>query len=229
MYCLFQEAKKFINMTESRGILARNKAYGIVDFESIDTSTVKYKLPDYSYIRFEPVPNGMVEQSFKFGTVARPIGYDIHSLIKPFDISTLVLLFTSAISLFIYFQVSLRLLGKRSIVGTHILSVLLEQSQDIVTNCKKLNKDASFLIISWLLLTFLVANAYKGVLFTILTTPFFQGVPQTTQEVLQSNYSVWTTDRRLYYCITCETELIITTGFYETYTKYQKLNHKTAL
>ena len=133
-------------------------------------------------------------RSYRFGTVARPIGYHINSLTKPFDISTWILLFGSFLSLSIYFRVSFELLGKRLLLETQILSILLEQSQNIVTRCKSLHKEASILLVFWLLLTFLVGNAYKGVLFIFFTTSSFQVVPQTLQEFHNLNYSIWTTN-----------------------------------
>lgn len=49
------------------------------------------------------------------------------------------------------------------------------------------------LLISWMLLAFLVGNAYKGVLFSFLTTLSVPVVPKTLQEVVQSDYLVLTT------------------------------------
>jgi len=226
--CLFQEAKQRLNITQFTVHIGG--AYSIVNFAVIERSAVKSKFHNNTNLKFEFLSYGMVVKSFKFGTVARPIGYDIYSLIEPFDISTWILLFASTLSLCFYFRVAFELLGKRSFLGTHVLSVLLEQSQDIVTNCKRLNKEASFLIILWLLLTFLVANAYKGVLFTILTTPSFQIVPQTVQEILQSNYSVWTFNAELHrFSKRFDMDRIITIKDDQKYEKYQKLNTKIEL
>jgi len=212
IYCLFQEAQHRLNFTEYRNYIhATNRPYDIVDFQSIDEKTFENTLAKNTKLRYELVPYGMVVKSIMFGTVARPINYNIHSLIKSFDISTWTLLFASFLSLCIYFR---ELLGKQSFLGTHVLSVLLEQSQNIVTNQKKLDRKASCLIILCLLLTFLIANAYKGVLFTILTTPSFHLIPKTTQAVLQSNYTVRTTN------VGIHMERIVTTIKGER--KYQK-------
>jgi len=86
------------------------------------------------------------------------------------------------------------------------------------------------LIVSWLLLTFVVANTYKGVLFTILTTPSFPKVPQTLHEVLQSNYSVWTTNRDLHrFFKRFDIERKLTTTDDERLNKYRKLNEMLEL
>jgi len=62
-----------------------------------------------------------------------------------------------------------------------------------VTNYKLLTKQTCLLLISWFLLTFLVGNAYKGVLFTLLTKPSVPVVLNTLQQVIDSNISVVST------------------------------------
>jgi len=226
--CLLHLVKQIVNITEF--LYNRNGDYGIVDFEIIDASSSTSKVTKNTNLRFEYLPYGIVVKAFRFGTVARTIGYDIHSLIKPFDISTWILLFASILSLCIYFRVTIDMFGHRSLIGTHVLSILLEQSQEIVTNRKKLNQKASGLIILWLLLTFLVANAYKGVLFTILTTQSFQVVPRTIQEVIESNCSVWTTNPDLHrFSKRFYISRNITTRDNEELKQYQKLNQKIEL
>jgi len=75
----------------------------------------------------------------------------------------------------------------------HILSIVLEQIQSVVTNCNSFRKQTYGLLISWLLLVILVGNAYNGVLFSLLTTLFVPVVPNTLQEIVQSDYLLVTT------------------------------------
>ena len=82
-----------------------------------------------------------------------------------------------------------------------MLSILLEQSQDIAAEFKRLGKQASVLLVCWLFLTFLVGNAYKGVLFTLLTSPSVPFVPRTLQQMIQSNYSVVTTQGEMLFTL----------------------------
>ena len=77
----------------------------------------------------------------------------------------------------------------------HVFSILMEQSQDIVTDCGGLQRNTCGLLIMWLLLVFLVGNAYKGVLFTLLTTVSFPAVPKTLEQVVRSDFSVVSTHK----------------------------------
>lgn len=71
----------------------------------------------------------------------------------------------------------------------HVISILLEQSQNIVivTDCQRFRKQTYLVLTAWLLLSFLVSNAYKGVLFSLLTTPSLPQVPETLTEVVSSD------------------------------------------
>ena len=143
--CLFRVAKSILNITGLHR--DSDKAYSKANLLHMEGIHAKYIYSKHTNSKYQCLPYGIIVSSYKFGTVSRPLGYDINSLIKPFDISTWVLLFGSTLSLCIFFQISFNLLGKKSLVGMHVLSILMEQSQDIVTNCKRLNKDASFLMI----------------------------------------------------------------------------------
>ena len=197
--CLFRVAKRILNLTEEKS----RDAYGFASFTS-PNDFVKH-IVDYVFkntsSRFKLVPYGMVVELYQFGTTISPAFYRINSLVEPFDTPTWIFLFGSTGCLCLFFRIHFQRTGNRSLLETHVLSILLEQSQDITTEFKRLGKQASVLLIGWLLLTFLVGNAYKGVLFTLLTTPSVPVVPQTLKQVVQSNYSAVTTETTMLYTL----------------------------
>ena len=69
-----------------------------------------------------------------------------------------------------------------------MLSILMEQSQTIVTKSENLEKPTCILLVVLMLLVFILGNAYKGVIFTILTTLSFPVVPKTLGEVVDSDF-----------------------------------------
>jgi len=181
--CLFRVAKQILNMTEKEAL----DAYGKPSFLYLNHFAEKYKVQK-THSRFELVPYGSVVELYQFGTTVRPLFYRINSLIEPFEMTTWGLLVGSICCLCLYFRVLFKWTRKRFLLETHVLSILLEQSQNIATKFKRLEKQASVLLVCWLFLTFLVGNAYKGVLFTLLTKPSVPLVPQTLQQVILKFY-----------------------------------------
>ena len=178
----------------------------------------------------------------RFGILTCPLNYDISSLAKPFDLLTWSLVIGSTLSICLYFRIFFQLNRKeRSLLEIHVLSVLLEQSQDIDPNCKFFKKKTCLVLMSWMLLTFLVGNAYKGVLFTILTTPKNSAIPPTLQDAVFSNISVVSTHREdngflAHFFAESETQKLLKTlhsrpmGDFEnsTLNLYEKLKERTS-
>jgi len=198
-YCLFRLAKQILNITESAGQYHTDVTYGVANFSSVN-NIVKLFDSKNMHLRYQPVSYGMKVTFYQFGIVTRPLNYDLSSLAKPLDILTWSFLMGSILCLCLYFRIIFQLTNQRGfpLLEIHVVSVLLEQSQDIVTHCKFLRKQTCLLLISLMLLTFLVGNAYKGVLYTILTTPSIPSVPKTLQQVIDSNISVVSTRGVLY-------------------------------
>jgi len=151
---------------------------------------------------------------FRYGTLINPNAQNLSSLTQPFDLAIWILLLISLVSLCLYFRLVFKLKKKElgSILETHILSILLEQSQDCVTKCHKFSTSTYYLLISWLLATFLVGNAYKGVLFSFLTTPSLPQVPRNLQELAESQYLIATISGQAEFTATGEPEGVQSTA-----------------
>ena len=189
--CFFREIKQRLNTTDSRK--HRIPAYSEMSIYSLYKGNIDNPFKKHSFSRFVLLPYGMRKFYYGFGAVTRSYGYDINSLVKPFDFLTWSFLIASFLSLCLYFRICFRITNKRTLLETHVFSILMEQSQDIVTECGVLQRKTCGLLVCWMLLVFLVGNAYKGVLFTILTTLSFPAVPKTLQEVTESDSFVIST------------------------------------
>jgi len=188
--CFFRVVKQLLNTTDDSDL---EIFYGVGNFFLIENDNVDLVFPKHQYSRNEAIPYGMNIMTYQFGTLTSPDNHDISSLTKPFDIATWSFLICSIFCLCLYFRIVFQLTKKEFLLETHIISVLLEQSQSIVTKCSRFRKQTYGLLISWLLLVFLVGNAYKGVLFSLLTTLSVPVVPKTLQEKVQSDYLLVTT------------------------------------
>jgi len=93
--------------------------------------------------------DGMVVNSFRMGTLTSPFGQDIRSLTKLFDVATWSFLIVSIFCLCLYFRIIFKFKAKSSsILETHVISILLEQSQQAVTRCSGFRLQTCFLLVS---------------------------------------------------------------------------------
>jgi len=186
--CVYRELRKQLNTSDSRknGI----RAYSKVTWSYLKKKTIKSHFQKHSSNRSVYLPYGMEKYYYRFGAVTRPYGYDIYSLVRPFDLLTWSCLIVSILSFCFYLQILFWIKKERTLLKLDVFSVLMEQSQSIVRECGRMSKQTCGLLVCWMLLVFLVANAYKGVLFTLLTTLWFPTVPKSLQEVVESDYFV---------------------------------------
>jgi len=126
-----------------------------------------------------------------------PDNHDIGSLTKPFDMTTWYFLVGFISCLCLYFRKVFQLTKKQSMLEIHNIVFCLNRVKALKLNAAVSENKLTDLLISWLLLVFLVGNAYKGVLFSLLTTLSVPVVPETLQEVVQSDYLVLTTSALL--------------------------------
>jgi len=130
-YCIFRLAQEIMNLTGAHNHLPREILYGRAIYSSVHNSAQHYNF-EKSISRYVLLSYGMKVRCYQFGTVARQFQHDIRSLVEPFHILTWALLVVSTFSLCLYFRIIFYLTkGPRSPLEIHVLSVLLEQSQDI--------------------------------------------------------------------------------------------------
>jgi len=184
--CIYRELQQRLNATDSqkKGI----HPYGYVTWYYLNKLSVEHLFKKHSVHRSVCLSYGMVNIDYRFGTVIHPYGYDISSLVRPFNSLTWSLLIVSIASLCICFRFIFRFENKQNLSETHVLSIVMEQSQNIVTNCGNLQKQNCILLVCFMLLAFISANAYKGVIFTILTALWYPMVPKTLEEVVKSDF-----------------------------------------
>jgi len=150
--------------------------------------------PKNKEFRYVPFPAMVITDEYNFGVVTNIKYQAIQGLTKPFSLLTWLLLLASTVGLSIFF----RLAAKVTKNGTDtteslVFSILIEQSQDAVTKCKSKRVETLGLLVAWLLLSFIVTNAYKGVLFTILAMVELPAEPKTLQELVEAkDYNVIT-------------------------------------
>jgi len=188
--CFYRVVKQLLNTTNT----GTSQLFGVATFLLMTRENVKTVLLKHDDSKTDVLPYSMTIVFYRIGTLTSPYGQDIRSLTKPLDEATWSFLIASIFSLCLYFRIVFKLTKKRSILETHVISILLEQSQHIVTQCNNFGMQTSVLLVSWMLLAFLVGNAYKGVLFSLLTSLSIPMVPDTLQEAVQSHYSLVTTE-----------------------------------
>ena len=192
--CLFRVLKQKLNTTESRDW---SRADGSALFLPMITQYVKLALIDDKHFNqiSSAVSYGMSTIRYKFGALTNPQGQDISCMTKPFDELIWLFLFFSTICICLCLRVVSRASKTSPMSEIHLISILLEQSQSIVTKSQHFRKHMFFLILPWMLLSFLIGNAYKGVLFSFLTTPSVQKVPETLHEAVNSRMMIATLAR----------------------------------
>jgi len=189
--CFFREMKQRLNTTDSRKLGIR--AIGETTFLILLSGDNNSYFKKHSTKRSVFLSYGTENSYYQFGALTYPYRYDINSLVKPFDCWTWAYIIVSVLSLCLYFRTLRRITNKRTLSETHVISILMEQSQEIVTRCGGLRKGTCGLLVCWIFLVFFIGNAYKGVLFTLLTTLSFPAVPKTLQEVVRSDFFVMST------------------------------------
>jgi len=150
---------------------------------------------------FVPVPYGINNDDLKvyFGTLTASYKQVFKSLIKPLDPVIWLLLVISIVCVCLFFRILFKWTDNSDnnnggfISELHVMSTLLDQSQNILGNCSKFCRQVYWVFGCWLFLSFLIINSYKGLLFSYLTIPSIPNVPQTVQEILDSEYPVFTT------------------------------------
>jgi len=189
--CLFRVLKQKLNTTESHEWLRADGSAIYLTMISRYVKTLLIEHNNYDRI-FEPVSYGMSVTRYRFGTLTNLGGQDISCLTRPFDEFIWLCLFLSTIGVCSCLEVVSRVTKNWFISKIHLISIMLEQSQSIVTKGKCFRKKIFFLILPWMLLSFLLGNTYKGVMFSFLTTPSIQKVPETLNEVVDSNLLIAT-------------------------------------
>jgi len=193
--CLLRVLKQKLNTTDSRDIYA---AYGLATYLVMLSINVEELLDrefrdGFYNRRYEPVSYGMSLTRYRFGTLTNNLhGQDISSLTRPFDVLIWIFLILSTFCVTLSFRAFFGDSQTWSTIGIFVISILLEQSPNIVNNVRYLRKQVYFLFVLWLLLSLLVSNAYKGVLFSFLATPTVPRVPETLSEVVNSNMLIAT-------------------------------------
>ena len=157
--CFFHEMKKHLNITDSlkKGFRSEYTA----TFYPVNKINHEFFFKKNSILRNVLLSHGMSETGYQFGSFTRAYEHSMISLIKPFDILTWCFIIFSFLNLCLYLRISFWITNHRTLSETHVFSILMEQSQDIVTDCRSLQKKTCGLLAIWLLLVFLVGNAYE--------------------------------------------------------------------
>ena len=187
--CFYRLVKQLLNTTNN----GTGQIFGMATYLLMARNNVVSQFLRNDISSSESLPYGMMITSFRIGTLTSPFGQDIRSLTKPFDVATWSFLIGSILCLCLYFRIISKFKAKSFILENHVISILLEQSQQTVIHCSGFQVQTCFLLVAWMLLTFLMGNAYKGVLFSLLTSVSIPVVPDDLQEVIQSRYLVITT------------------------------------
>ena len=184
-HCPLRGIKQLLNTTESH---SKEISFGVGNFLILDKTNVELFFLEKRYTKYEAIPYGMLIPVYRFGTLTSPNFRDISSLVKPFDVATWSLLIASVFSVCLYFRLVFQLTKQRSVLEIHVISILLEQSQSVVTKYRSQRTQTGRLLISWMLLVFITGNAYKGVIFSFLTAASVPVVPDTLHDIIQSDY-----------------------------------------
>jgi len=195
-HCFLRVIKQLLNTTDSHNM---ENAFGVAQFFVMGKTNVDLMFLEKRYIKYEALPYGMWIPLYQFGTLTSPNLHDISSLIKPFDVASWFFLVTSVFSVCLYFRIVFKLTKQRSVLEIHIISILLEQSQSVVTKYRSHRTQTGGLLISWMLLVFITGNGYKGVMFSFLTALSIPVVPDTLEEVMESDYLLITMSKRAKY------------------------------
>jgi len=183
--CFLRVVKQLLNTTDGHNM---ENSFGVAQFFVMEKSNLDLIFLEKRYIKYEALPYGMSISMYQFGTLTSPNLHDISSLIKPFDVATWFFLVASVFSVCLYFRIVFQLTKQRSVLEIHIISILLEQSQSFVTKYRSHRTQTGGILISWMFLVFITGNAYKGVIFSFLTAISVPVVPDTLEQVMQSDY-----------------------------------------
>ena len=196
--CLLRNFASTYNISYS----PRSEATGVAKYFLMSKSNVEEFLLVNGNTRFEPFGYGMYIEDIRIATLVRAGNHGINTLTEPFDAYIWSLLMCSLVCLCLYF----RLNGNSKVGEVHVVSILLEQSQPLIThpNHRKILKQTYWLLTAWFLLTFLVGNAYKGVLFSLLTLSNLPPVAESLTALVSSGiyigtmrkFSKYTTDSK---------------------------------
>jgi len=131
------------------------------------------------------LPYGLKTEPFRFCTVVRPEKFGFDALTKPFDTQTWIFLIISTMLLGFYVFSSFKHTQNSSLV-LYVFSILVEQGQDVAGERTNFGSNMLAVLIIWLLITIVISNGYKGVLFTLLTMSKIPWTPTSVQELVES-------------------------------------------
>jgi len=117
----------------------------------------------------------------------------MEALTQPFELATWIAILISTLVLAACIHIKSNKIQRYSLV-TNVYSILLEQGQDAGRTRQNFPITTTLYIVStWLLMTLVISNGYKGVLFTILTTNVLPWTPKTLAEAAESQFFFTTT------------------------------------
>ena len=127
-------------------------------------------------------PYGLSMDDFAFGTMVTQMSQkSLQGLIKPFDLSTWILLFIY-IPIFIIY-------AKFICADTQLVFLILDQGHQ-----NTLKKPIYWLSMSWFLLSIVLGNSYKGKVFEIISSPTYPFAPKTVDQIPDSGFPIISTD-----------------------------------
>lgn len=187
--CFLRSMKTRLNVTAylELGIQIGKQAFAPMGKQNVDFLFTRPQLTQ----SFECVSIGMLVTQYQFGTLINPYIHQMEGLSRPLDKTVWILLFISFVALCAYFRLVFRYVENRNgvrIQELQVLSTLLDQSDDRAGKCKNLSKRTGALLMMWMFIALLISNAYKGVLFSFLTTPAAPIVPMNLKEMVNSKY-----------------------------------------
>jgi len=124
---------------------------------------------------------GLTLDEFTFGSMVTQMSQkSLQGLIKPFDLSTWILLFIY-IPIFIIYT-------KFICADTQLVFLILDQGHQ-----NTLKKRIYWLSMSWFLLSIVLANSYKGKVFEMISSPTYPFAPKTVDEIPDSGFPIIST------------------------------------
>jgi len=186
-HCLLILMNPFLNLTgKNAGPYDFPRGISAFRLLMMPQNVYDFFLDIFEERKYIATPYMMTESGFTFGTLVKPQKRGVEALMQPFDLSTWIAILISTMVLAVYMQIMSNKMQRYSLV-TNIFSILLEQGQDAGGTRLNFSTTTTLYIVSmWLLMTIVISNGYKGVLFTLLTTNVLPWTPKTLAEAADS-------------------------------------------